>query len=64
MPFGRISKDKGIPEISASTTLTPIGEGVLTALELRIGIGIGTLTNLRQCRQDVQIGHLTVGHRE
>ena len=34
MPFGKISKDKGIPEIKASTTLTPIGEGVLTALEL------------------------------
>ncbi|MBR6959273.1 MAG: VWA domain-containing protein [Clostridiales bacterium] len=34
MPFGKISKDKSLPEISASTTLTPIGEGVLTALEL------------------------------
>ena len=34
MPFGKISKDKGLPEITASTTLTPIGEGVLTALEL------------------------------
>ena len=34
MPFGKIAKDKGIPEITASTTLTPIGEGVLTALEL------------------------------
>lgn len=34
MPFGKISKDKGLPEIKASTTLTPIGEGVLTALEL------------------------------
>lgn len=33
MPFGKI-KDEGIPEISASTTLTPIGEGILTALEL------------------------------
>jgi len=34
MPFGKISKDKSLPEISASTTLTPIGEGILTALEL------------------------------
>ena len=34
MPFGKISKEKGLPEITASTTLTPIGEGVLTALEL------------------------------
>ena len=34
MPFGKISKEKGIPEIKASTTLTPIGEGILTALEL------------------------------
>ena len=34
MPFGKISKDKALPEISASTTLTPIGEGILTALEL------------------------------
>ncbi len=34
MPFGKISKENKIPEISASTTLTPIGEGVLTALEL------------------------------
>lgn len=33
MPFGKIKED-GIPEISASTTLTPIGEGILTALEL------------------------------
>ena len=33
MPFGRINSD-GLPEISASTTLTPIGEGILTALEL------------------------------
>ena len=34
MPFGKISKEKGVPEIKASTTLTPIGEGILTALEL------------------------------
>ena len=34
MPFGKISKEKNLPEISASTSLTPIGEGVLTALEL------------------------------
>lgn len=33
MPFGKINND-GLPEISASTTLTPIGEGILTALEL------------------------------
>ncbi|MCR5617245.1 MAG: VWA domain-containing protein [Clostridiales bacterium] len=32
LPFGKIGK--GLPEISASTSLTPIGEGVLTALEL------------------------------
>ena len=34
MPFGKISKERGLPEISASTTLTPIGEGIITALEL------------------------------
>ena len=34
MPFGKIGKDSSLPEISASTTLTPIGEGILTALEL------------------------------
>ncbi len=34
LPFGKISKEKSLPEISASTSLTPIGEGVLTALEL------------------------------
>lgn len=34
MPFGKISKENGIPTIQASTSLTPIGEGVLTALEL------------------------------
>lgn len=34
MPFGKIGKDSTLPEISASTTLTPIGEGILTALEL------------------------------
>ena len=33
MPFGKISED-GLPEIKASTTMTPIGEGILTALEL------------------------------
>ena len=32
MPFGKIAGD--LPEISASTTMTPIGEGILTALEL------------------------------
>lgn len=32
MQFGKIRD--GLPEISASTTLTPIGEGILTALEL------------------------------
>ncbi len=32
MPFGKIRD--GLPEISASTTLTPIGEGILTSLEL------------------------------
>ena len=34
LPFGRIGKEKKLPEIQASTSLTPIGEGVLTALEL------------------------------
>ncbi len=34
MPFGKIGKDSSLPTISASTTLTPIGEGILTALEL------------------------------
>ena len=34
MPFGKIGKDSSLPEISASTTLTAIGEGILTALEL------------------------------
>ena len=34
MPFGKIGKDSSLPEISAATTLTPIGEGILTALEL------------------------------
>lgn len=33
MPFGKISEE-GLPEIKASTTMTPIGEGILTALEL------------------------------
>lgn len=33
MPFGKITED-GLPEIKASTTMTPIGEGILTALEL------------------------------
>ncbi|MCQ2466132.1 MAG: VWA domain-containing protein [Clostridia bacterium] len=34
MPFGKIGKENGLPTIQASTSLTPIGEGVLTALEL------------------------------
>ena len=34
MPFRKISNENGLLEITASTTLTPIGEGVLTALEL------------------------------
>lgn len=34
MPFGKIGKDNPFPEISASTTLTPLGEGILTSLEL------------------------------
>ena len=34
MPFGKISRDNPFPEITASTTLTPIGEGILTGLEL------------------------------
>ncbi|MCQ2482724.1 MAG: VWA domain-containing protein [Clostridia bacterium] len=34
MPFGKLGKDKTLPEISAGTTMTPIGEGILTALEI------------------------------
>ncbi|MBR1797106.1 MAG: VWA domain-containing protein [Clostridiales bacterium] len=33
MPFGKITNE-GLPNITASTTMTPIGEGILTALEL------------------------------
>ncbi|HPE39145.1 MAG TPA: VWA domain-containing protein [Bacillota bacterium] len=34
LPFGKITKSQTIPRISATTSLTPIGEGILTALEL------------------------------
>lgn len=34
MPFGKLGKENSLPTIQASTSLTPIGEGVLTALEL------------------------------
>jgi uncharacterized protein YegL len=34
LPFGRISKDQSVPKIQATTSLTPVGEGILTSLEL------------------------------
>lgn len=34
MPFGKLAKDKTLPEITASTSLTALGEGILTSLEL------------------------------
>jgi len=34
IPFGKLSLQKTIPNISATTSLTPIGEGILTSLEL------------------------------
>lgn len=34
LPFGRLSKETSVPHIQATTSLTPMGEGVLTALEL------------------------------
>jgi len=34
MPFGKLSAQKSIPYIGATTSLTPIGEGILTSLEL------------------------------
>lgn len=34
LPFGKLSKNQEIPRIQATTSLTPIGEGILTALEL------------------------------
>jgi len=34
LPFGKMSKQQPIPRVQATTSLTPIGEGVLTALEL------------------------------
>ena len=34
LPFGKTGKDQSIPRIQATTSLTPIGEGILTALEL------------------------------
>ena len=34
MPFSKLSSQKSVPYISATTSLTPIGEGILTALEL------------------------------
>ncbi|MDD3959620.1 MAG: VWA domain-containing protein [Clostridiaceae bacterium] len=34
LPFGKLEKDQSIPRIQATTSLTPIGEGILTALEL------------------------------
>ena len=34
LPFGKLSKQQPIPKVQATTSLTPIGEGILTALEL------------------------------
>jgi len=34
IPFGKLSLQKTIPHIAATTSLTPIGEGILTSLEL------------------------------
>lgn len=34
LPFGRLSKEQPLPRMQATTSLTPIGEGILTALEL------------------------------
>jgi len=34
LPFGKLTKQMSIPRIQATTSLTPIGEGILTALEL------------------------------
>lgn len=34
LPFGRLAKGQPVPEIHATTSLTPMGEGILTALEL------------------------------
>lgn len=34
LPFGKLSKQQAIPKVMATTSLTPIGEGILTALEL------------------------------
>ena len=34
LPFGRLSKDQALPRMQATTSLTPIGEGILTSLEL------------------------------
>jgi len=36
LPFGKLTKDHSIPKIQATTSLTPIGEGILTSLELLI----------------------------
>ncbi len=34
LPFGKMEKDQSVPRLQATTSLTPIGEGILTALEL------------------------------
>lgn len=34
LPFGKLSSQKSLPYINATTSLTPIGEGILTSLEL------------------------------
>ncbi len=34
LPFGKLTKNQSIPLVQATASLTPIGEGILTALEL------------------------------
>src|SRR5665647_784288 len=34
LPFGKLSTQKSLPYINSTTSLTPIGEGILTSLEL------------------------------
>jgi len=34
LPFGKLEKDHSIPRLQATTSLTPMGEGILTSLEL------------------------------
>ena len=34
LPFGKLDKEHPVPRIQATTSLTPMGEGILTSLEL------------------------------